>query len=1626
MLTVEEFLGDPAASWRRSGNLRKVDWWEIVGSYRLTVNSEATKQALKDAVEHHLRGEGLLVAEEREGEEVVETTVDQAAQPPEEPRVGGAATPPGLTQSEALQLERLRLELQYRREEAALQRERERVAQEERQWLRETEHRKLEMAHELEVARMNSVATGQVRGDGNGLFYKARGLVPAFSEKEPEDFFSAFEQVAETLEWEEEKWVLLAQTVFPGKAQSAYLALGAEDRKDYEKVKGEVLKAYEVTPEHYRSRFRSARKSPGQRFAEFAHDLDRSLTKWWRALGADTLAKVREATLLEQFLKGVAPEVQIYLNERRVTTVKEAASLAEDFVLLSRQGREASGRSWRESGRPRQHSHEGNGAAGRATSRCLKCGSLNHVAWQCRASVMGDRGSGAIVRKCFMCGKAGHLSPSCPQRGGGKHSGHSACVTAFQNDSKEHDYKEYIREGFLVIGEERKTRMPVRILRDSGAKCNLVLRNLVPRLVGKGMMAMKGVGGVVNSPLVEACLEAEGKRLRAVLAVVDELPIPGVEVLLGNGSGGKMRIESFLGEAAEEVGESGVHFQTREATEVSGELNGRAMRALQSDSGVERTAGEAMGLATKPLQEEFLEGVGDLFSLPQAQEECRKVEATAAVTRAQARQHAQQEESLEDVGGFFSHPQVEVEARRERDGTEAGADGGERSGDEDEEEQVEARAAVESGSGEGALPLSRGDLIRAQRADPDLAQLWDGAISREEAEGRTSCYYTEGGVLKRRWSPSKPYEDHQDRSQVVVPSAYRRRLVQMAHEETAAHLGIRKTGDALLTYFYWRGLRRDVAKYVGSCHLCQITGNKKPVRAPLQPIPMVTEPFEKVVVDVVGPLPRSSAGNEFLLTLMCTATRYADAIPISSCRARKIVPRLIEVFSKFGMPKVIQTDRGTNFMGKFFKKVLNSMGVAHITSTAYHPQSQGCLERWHGTLKGILTKFCLKNQRDWDEGVQVALYAIRTAKHEGLGYSPFELMFGRKPRENLRLLREGWEAEVEPQPLAEYITNLRERMRCAQELARSNLEAAQGKMKAQYDKGTKCREFEKGDRVLLFDNTACRPLQAKYRGPFVVLERKGPVNYLLSTPGRKQASRTVHVNLLKPYRGEVEAAAAVGVDVEELPDEVVSQRGEQDFSHSMAGPRLANSQARAEIGARLGHLEEGQRKQLMRVLDEYALIMQDTPSRTPLLQHDVVLVEGAKPVRQYPYRLSPEKKRLMRKEVQYLLDNGMAGPSKSPWASPCVLVGKEDGTPRLCTDYRKLNQATVEDPYPMKRIDDLVDEVSAAKFLTSVDLLKGFWQVGLTDRAREASAFVTPDGHYEYRVMPFGMRNSSATFQSLTDQLVSGLEGVTAYVDDLLVHSNTWEEHVRRLRALFSRLAEAKLTINLAKCEFGASTVKYLGHRVGHGGIRPLEAKVADIVSFEAPKNKRALRSFLGLIGFYRRFCPNFAQVASPLTDLLSERSSWKWSSACEEAFKNLKALLTSTPILQAPDFKKEFVLFVDASDRGIGGMLGQEYDGIVKPVAYMSKKLLRHQKGYSVVEKEAFGLMKCLEKFEVYLDGKVTVYSDHNPLKFVESMKLKNARLARWALSLQGRNLEIRHVPGKQNVVADALSRPN
>ena len=316
----------------------------------------------------------------------------------------------------------------------------------------------------------------------------------------------------------------------------------------------------------------------------------------------------------------------------------------------------------------------------------------------------------------------------------------------------------------------------------------------------------------------------------------------------------------------------------------------------------------------------------------------------------------------------------------------------------------------------------------------------------------------------------------------------------------------------------------------------------------------------------------------------------------------------------------------------------------------------------------------------------------------------------------------------------------------------------------------------------------------------------------------------------------------------------------------------------------------------------------------------------------------------------------------------------------------------------------------------------------LTERAREVSAFVTPDGFYQYKVMPFGMKNAPATFQRMIHSLLRHLEGCEAYIDDVIIYSNTWDDHLRIMRKFFNILAKANLTVNLAKSDFCHATVEYLGHKVGQGFVTSITAKVEAISQFPIPTNKKELMRFLGMAGFYRKFCPNFSSVVGPLTNLLQKKVNFSWTKDCDESFKKIKCVLMNTPVLSAPNFDKQFKLTVDASDIGIGAALFQESDdGVDRVVCYFSKKLTKSQKNYSTIEKECLALLLALQHFDVYLNitlHPILVYTDHNPLTFLCKMSNKNQRLTRWSLLLQEYDIIIYHIKGKDNVIADALSR--
>lgn len=415
------------------------------------------------------------------------------------------------------------------------------------------------------------------------------------------------------------------------------------------------------------------------------------------------------------------------------------------------------------------------------------------------------------------------------------------------------------------------------------------------------------------------------------------------------------------------------------------------------------------------------------------------------------------------------------------------------------------------------------------------------------------------------------------------------------------------------------------------------------------------------------------------------------------------------------------------------------------------------------------------------------------------------------------------------------------------------------------------------------------------------------------------------------------------------------------------------------------------------------------------------------PIRLRSYRTSPSNKEEIDKQVNEMLEAGIISPSVSPWSFPVVLVRKPDNSIRFCVDYRKLNSITRKDSHPLPRISEALDALGGAKFFSTLDLRSGFWQFQMSNDSKEKTAFITHNGLFEFNRLPFGLCNSAATFQRAMTHILRGLEWdiCLVYIDDLIIFSRSFDEHLIHLEKVFKRLREADVKLKPSKCHFVKSQVEYLGHIVSAEGVRPNPAKISAVKEFPVPKNVKDLRAFLGLCNYYRRFVKGFAQIASPLNKLTSKHAKFSWSPDCQTAFESLKQALTSAPILSYPDFRLPFHLFVDASQTGIGLTLGQIIDGNERVIAYAGRDLNPAERNYSATEREALAVIDGIKRFQPYLQGqKFTIHTDHNALRWLMSLDDPSGRLARWSLLIQQFDFDIIHRPGVVNGNADALSR--
>jgi hypothetical protein len=454
------------------------------------------------------------------------------------------------------------------------------------------------------------------------------------------------------------------------------------------------------------------------------------------------------------------------------------------------------------------------------------------------------------------------------------------------------------------------------------------------------------------------------------------------------------------------------------------------------------------------------------------------------------------------------------------------------------------------------------------------------------------------------------------------------------------------------------------------------------------------------------------------------------------------------------------------------------------------------------------------------------------------------------------------------------------------------------------------------------------------------------------------------------------------------------------------------------------------RKPIKDLIQKHASLFEEKLAALPpkrSVEHAIDLIPGASPIAKPGFRMSPKELDSLKAELDDQLDKGFIRPSQSPWAAPVLFAKKKDGSLRLCIDYRGLNSVTVKNRYPPPRTDELFDRLQGATVFSKLDLTNGYYQIRVKQGDIPKTAFRTRYGNFEYLVMPFGLTNAPATFQATMNDIFKSLldQFVVVYLDDILVFSKNEDEHVEHLSEVLTVLAKNKFQVKLSKCQFLCDSIVFLGHIVSAQGIHVDPEKTIAIENWPAPTNLRQLQSFLGLVGYYRKFINNFAGICRCLFNLLQKDTKFQWGPHEEHAFSHLKRRITSAPILKLPDFGKKFYVTTDASGSSIGGFLSQEYDEQLLPIAFESRSLSAPEKNYAVHELEALAIIYCFKKWRCYLEGSQTVVkTDHKSLKHLLTQPQLSRRMARWVEYLAQFNFEIEYLAGKENVVADALSR--
>ena len=1464
--------------------------------------------------------------------------------------------------------------------------------------------RKATEAHRLEVERSKVIS----------------GLSVIQKDEDLEDFLLAQERKLRGGGIPEREWLAQIGSKLTGGLGNSWQDL-CDEGLEYWAVRTALLKGKGYTP-----------SQAGDDYYAFKHEHLKGLAgEQVFKKGAQLLKRMVAPDILEKatIFKIVKPWVLACVG-RRARTVLEAREIKDAEALgrglqdfLSHEGEKVPGkvavfggeipstkRQAYHTDQERERRKAGNAGSngGSSSYKCFKCGKPGHKAADCWQGGAGKQEEGSSKVICYICGVEGHKATTCPNKKEAQKGTNTKQVKQVK-----------LAEDLDTIVEGKVNGRGASLLLDSGAHITVVPENMVGEDLRTGeCVVLKGFQSDSREmPTAKVVFEVEGMdKWVETVALVPAEEGRESEVIYG------LRLDSPRGLNLVSLAakQKGIMLEVKRVT-TRAEARREEAEKQENDSLV-----EAEKPNVKPVlaegREEAEAGVKPVEepSSSSVRQEVVSKKSPGEGGLVADRPTSNPKPVAQVAGATEVAQPPEAVVVTEVSGSKGSTGDGKLVADRPASNPEPVSLVAEVDSEEAVISL-KDELEYCLRKDDGLEDLefppvrqGPGDRAKLAEEVRTDptlkgCRkLAEKGEQGFLWDrnllfQAKVSEGGEVTHVLVLPKSFRRKVLEMAHEGSG-HLGARKVKTLLTQRFAWPGMGVDAINHTRSCGVCQRCSKAGSRKVPMMERQVMSEPFEVLAFDLVGPFPAAKYGYRYVLTAICMGSKWPEAIPLKAQTAKAVATGMVEVFARTGIPLQLLSDQGSQFLGSMVRHLCKDLRIDQLKTAPYHPETNGVIERMHGTLGPMLTK-ASQMGLDWVEQLPFALFALRSAPNKDTGFSPYQLVYGHRVRTPLDVLHQGWaELEFGELETEEWSDWLVQRLEVWHDLVRERGKKASGERKILYDKSTIERTLEPGDQVMCRIPGLIGKLEESWHGPYKVVAKKGRVDYLVDMGKGKGRVKVLHINNLKRYYPRVEEVLRLALVAEDWS-------GDEEV-----GTKL--------LGKFEGFKEEEVVEQLR---GEFPEVFSDLPGRTTECKLSIDTGD-ATPRRSHPYRVPNKLKEGVRAEVEKLVEMGIVVPSTSPWASPVVPIPKGDGTVRVCVDYRKLNEVTTSDPYYMSTMDEILERVGGSKIVSKIDLAKGFYQVEVEPLSQEKTAFVSPYGKYEFTRMPFGLKNAPATFQRLMEVVLGDCYHCSApYIDDVVVFSSSGAEHVEHLRLVLERMRKFGLTLKESKCQFGREKLEYLGHVIGGGELAVPAHRAAAMADYKQPQTKRQLRSFLGAASYYRQFVEGYARLSSVLTPMTTKAapSVVCWTVEGLEAFARLKVSLVDVCVLTVPTQQDNFVLHTDASGRGIGATLNVVRGDKKLPVAYYSKQLQGAQHHYSATELEGLAMFRAINYFAHYLYGtRFEVVTDHKALVSLLHSRVLNRRLHGWVLQLLEFDFTVQYRPGLENGDADALSR--